>query len=78
MKLLLLLALVSGCKEKSDRELIDALLDQTIAAANEKHAGEVVEHATTDFKGPHGADATECRRILTGYFLQPQSTCSAS
>ncbi len=66
----LLAVAVGGCKKKSDRDLIDAILDQTIQAANDRHAGEVVAHAADDFKGPMGADLHECRRILTGYFLQ--------
>jgi hypothetical protein len=65
----LLLLLLAGCQKKSDQDRIGLLLDQTIAAADEKSAGGVVEHAAEDFKGPQGADLRECRRILTGYFL---------
>jgi hypothetical protein len=69
MRLLLALLLLAGCKKKSDQDLISELLDQTIAAANEKSASGVVEQAASDFKGPQGADVSECRRVLTGYFF---------
>jgi hypothetical protein len=65
----LLLLLLLGCREKSDRDLISALLDQTINAANEKSASGIVEHAAPDFRGPQNADVNECRRVLTGYFF---------
>jgi hypothetical protein len=69
VSLLVILFALFSCREKSDQDLISALLDQTIAAANERSAGKIVEHATEDFKGPSGADVKDCRRILTGYFF---------
>lgn len=67
---LLLLAVLAGCKEKSDEDRIGEILDQTIAAANAREPGGVVEHASEAFVGPRRADKKECRRILVGYFLR--------
>lgn len=69
---LLFLSLLSlaACKEKSDADLIGEILDQTIAAANAKEPGGIVEHAAEDFVGPHRADRRECRQLLTAYFLR--------
>jgi hypothetical protein len=67
---LLILLFLASCREKSDQDLIGELVDRTISAANERKAGGVVEGATESFKGPQGTDLHECRRVLTGYFLQ--------
>ena len=61
----------AGCrKAQSDEDQVRAVIRRAIEAANEKKAGDVVEDAASDFAGPRGADLRECRRILTGYFLQ--------
>ena len=69
----LLLSLLSsiGCKRAlSDEEQVRAVIRKAVSAANDKEAAGVVEDTAPGFKGPGGADVAECRRILTGYFLQ--------
>jgi hypothetical protein len=67
---LLAAGVLSACKTKTDEDVIGQILDETLAAANDRKAGGVVEHAAEAFQGPHGADLKECRRILIAYFLR--------
>ena len=75
-KLLLALPFLSSllaataCKAPDDQAAIAAVVREALEGARAKKAGQVVARTAEGFRGPRNADATECRRILTGYFLQ--------
>lgn len=66
----MILGAAACTKKLSEEDRVRAVIRQAIEAANEKKAGEVVEDAAPGFKGPGGHDVRDCRRLLTGYFLQ--------
>lgn len=68
--LLVALVLSAGCKRTSDEDLVRAVIDRAIEAANEKKASDVVQDAAEDFKGPRNMDVAETRRLLLGFFFR--------
>ena len=68
---IVLLHSVGACPRGiSEEDRVKAVIRRAIEAANEKQASAVVAEVAPGFEGPSGADVRECRRILTGYFLQ--------
>ncbi len=67
--LLFALSLFTLSCKGDDEAQIRALVRRAMEAANEKRVSGVVEDAAPEFRGPRGADLSESRRILLGFFM---------